>query len=144
MLPWTVSNRPLLAKTCLHCGWLLDAKFYKRQKMGWSADCAWCRRNADTKRASQRRAEGKPPFDFNEWIKGKTNWSTDRNGYAWTLSDHEIAADPTKTVIEKASLLHRSYRAVTVKCSNQGYRSLSHRYEEKTGQWQIKFNRGAA
>jgi hypothetical protein len=128
--PAFIGLRTLLAKTCPQCGWLMDSKFYRKNRKGWATDCRWC--------SSSRKSERPRKKDRSQRPRNPN--PTPRSGLVWTEQDHIVASDPTLTVMEKAVKLERSYAAVTIVCSTYKYRSLNARlYDKSDGQWQIKF-----
>jgi hypothetical protein len=140
--PFKVGSRRLLAKTCLSCGKLIDARFFRKIKesrtssgsFSWDSSCKWCVSRTSRKRPSRRNTA----YDLQS---RSLEWTTNRY-QEYTLSDHIILADPQLTRFEKAFSLKRTYFSVVTMCSKNNYPSRDPRKSlppERVGQWQIQF-----
>lgn len=144
--PHAVGGRRLLAKSCLGCGWLLDARFYSRNKsrkgvLVWQPRCRWCKskeRNAkpDTRTKSERNLNPIPMA-----IRYPVS-DLSRHQSTWTGSDYAVLEDPTLTLHEKAVALKRTFNATVSRASQIQARSMHESMlpaNKVEGQWQIKF-----
>lgn len=141
--PWTVGNRTLLARTCSKCGWLLDAKFFNKTRhtngtLIWRPVCAWCRSKQVMER---RKVTGRQASRPAKTRSHRENPNPTRAGFGWTVEDHIVASDPTKTILQKAIETKRSYGAITSACAKNDYRSLPTGLlgDRADGQWQLRF-----
>lgn len=138
---WSRGGRTLLAQTCTKCGWLIDARYFGKQtytRKGrtytrWRYWCSWCMTEKTSQDRRERRARG-----LRDRRSSDVDIPTPRSGYTWTEFDHQVAADPNLTVIEKALKTGRSYRAITQACAKNHYPSLPLPWiGEKKETWQI-------
>lgn len=139
--PNNVGSRRLLAKTCLGCGLLLPADWYTLRgsggglKRGWMDRCVRC-----VPRSSQPRPStaGVGPSRSRLELQRITRARADRHGQPWLEADHLVLRDSTLTIFEKAIQLGRSYEAVTVACSSNGYTSRVGKGDPMHGVWRIE------
>lgn len=133
--PHKPGKRPLLARTCLHCGLLLRAEWFGLDKGGWRSTCTRCRqamspqpnrsRGIDSnKRSTERLQAISLPHAVN-------------HRQPWMERDHAVLADPDLLLIEKAIRLGRTYMATATACSDGGYPSKVGLGDDGKGQWYI-------
>jgi hypothetical protein len=132
--PFGIGARPLVAKTCTRCGLLLASEWFHynpRQNGtgGWSPACRKCLSKASGER------ENKGAYHNSERYREKTKES--RNKSHWIEADHDILRDPDLSLLEKALKLQRSYNAVSIICSTNGYKSHVGLGSAERDQWYI-------
>lgn len=130
--PFMISNRPLVAKSCTTCGFLLPAEWFNfietRGMKGWHSSCRKCL----SRKASAHQSRVKKPSDFSlvRAYVAKADALTvplavnTRKEY--TEADHAILSDPELTNLEKALRLGRTYTAVASYVRKSGYKSHRH------------------
>ncbi|MDO5866028.1 MULTISPECIES: hypothetical protein [Paenarthrobacter] len=148
--PHFVGARPLIAKTCGECGLLLASEWFTfRPARGttrahWSVRCKKCVSAANYKGT----VNGTNNYKGSERYKKLTAQSrkrlqdlsvsrATRSGQDWTEHDFQVLQDPDLTLLEKALKLGRSYNAVAIKCSRQGYKSHVGLGSAEKDQWYI-------
>jgi len=145
--PCAIAHRPLVARTCHHCGLLLDASWFTcTQPTGdhvnrrWSNRCARCfqvkygkRYGSKPQPLDRRRARDKVLAKLTEPTASKA-------GQPYTTAEEKVLADPDLTLLEKAIKLNRTYKAVQVACSRHGCVSkVVRRGDPENVQWRIVF-----
>lgn len=146
--PFCVGRRRLLAKTCLGCGLLLEARWFldhdRSNGNRWSTQCTRCIVNSDAFLASRKRFVDKNREKIAAWnstssakLQRITKDRASRNGFPWLEQDHEILRDTTLSIFEKALALGRTYAATSSACSENGYTSRVGKGDPMHGVWQI-------
>ena len=143
--PNRIGLRRLVAKTCLHCGVLMDASWFRRnQKAGcWTSKCTACRRG---KRSDSEVAANRARVKRNKQLIQRSmarfqelTTPAENSGKDWTTTDHDVLGDPDLTLLEKALQLKRSYKATAVAASRSGYTSRVGLGDKNNGVWNIEF-----
>lgn len=155
--PHWVGSRRLLAKTCLGCGLLMDARWYRHTvnpdtaaaqdcagARRWDSTCIACKRGKRTDERAQyyRASKETHAAQAKERVQRYQSLTTPapRNGLEWTSSELEILADPMKTTLTKAIELGRTYLATKAKVAGCGYQSLNGQLgDQQDGVWNIEF-----
>ena len=115
LAPWIVSDRPLLAKTCLKCDLLLDGEWFPMRpnkngsKKHYATDCKRCQSDRVMNRPGRKTSERK----YMAKVQAYTLERAENHRKEWTSSDLEVLKDESKTVLQKALELQRTYQAVT-------------------------------
>jgi hypothetical protein len=128
--PSHIGARPLLAKTCTKCGLLLPAGWFQwfDRKTGWSSHCRKCRSKGtmDTRKA---RVEVTPEkrkaytAKYENRCQAITLPTVTKAREPYTEKDHKILSDPDMTLIQKAVLLGRTFKAIKKACFKFEYKS---------------------
>lgn len=161
--PHFIGSRPLLAKTCIRCGLLLEASWFviSKKQRTYRSKCTRChndtssaakRRWANSKRAS---ADGKHAWNWRVAATQKrlndiTRERASNHRQPWLEGDHTVLADSTLTAFEKAITLGRTLSSVKTACLRNGYTSRVGKGDPMAGAWWIDnpnaadYTRGAA
>ena len=133
--PFYITQRAvLLAKTCPKCGLLLGAEWFHRYEGHYRS---WCRQCEADKRSVPKTV---PRSDFHLRCQ-EASLPAPRNRQPWTESDYKVLADPSKTVLEKALQLQRSYYATNNRAHAMRYPSKTQdRLDNSAEAWVIKFD----
>lgn len=133
--PFKVGDRPLLARTCLDCGVLLEARLFGRDGESWRSTCTPCR----VERHPPRRERFDKDDGSAERANAKLQAATlpaPRHRFPWLEDDHAVLADPDLTTLQKALRLGRTYMATASAVYKNGYRSATGSMKEQ-GVWVI-------
>jgi hypothetical protein len=110
--PFRIGRRPLVAKTCITCGLLLDASWFyfkqRKRQTQWSSDCRRCEQGRKVRSVTERR-NSRAAADR---LQAITLPHAVNKMKEWTASEDELLADPDLRAIEKALRLGRTYLAV--------------------------------
>lgn len=107
----------LIAKTCTRCGKLRGAEYYtKHRPTTYSPSCNIC--NAEKNRA--RRSQGEPEPTNEQLLQELTEPHAVNRGQEYTSSDIELLCDKTKSELEIALTIGRTYFGVMGKRSELG------------------------
>lgn len=128
--PHRIGKRRLLARTCFNCGLLLDGSWFWRNSNGWHTACARCFKQSPQPADRDRGDGGKR-------LQAMSLPHAHRHRQEWVSSDHEILADETLSVIEKALRLERTYFATHSAVTRNGYRSRVGKGDPMKGVWVI-------
>jgi hypothetical protein len=121
----------LLAKTCPACGLLLDASKFRRYAGHWMTNCNVCQDQTKRYRTDHRQSS------FNERCQQMT-LPAPNSGNPWPSQDHDILADETMTILDKALTLGRSFYATNIACSKYKYPSRTQpKATNEGGEWVI-------
>lgn len=130
--PHKNGSRPLLAKTCIGCGLLLQAKWFTGNHKGWSKTCTRCQPRGRSPQAYPDRSR-----EFMRRMQELTLPLATSNNQQWTLADHEVLASQDMTILEKALRLGRTYMATASMCRSSGHKSLVGLGDPERDQWII-------
>lgn len=125
--PWIIAGRPLIAKTCSDCGLFLSAEWFPEHKTkaghrdGWSSHCKKCRKTRKYAGESAKEKWAAVNHEYLAKVQAYTLERAENHGDEWTSADIEVLADPSKTVLEKALELKRTYHAVKDAQSKHGF-----------------------
>lgn len=144
--PTHVGARPLVAKTCLTCGKLLQASWFQfhSSQRRWFPSCKRCTNDATQARnvaAGYPYRKTKEHQDANQRaskarLEAITAPRATRHRELWTEADHQTLADPDLTILQKALRLGRTHNATASMCQRNGYRSHVG-LGEPTDEWRI-------
>lgn len=148
--PFMIGARPLVAKTCTTCGLLLASEWFgfsakQNGTGGWRTQCRKCLAGVSAEYNSKN---GPSTYHGSERYKHKSRESRNklqaltvprasRGGQPWIEEEHEILRDPDMTLLEKALKLQRTYNAVSIICSTNGYKSHVGLGSAERDQWYI-------
>lgn len=123
--PLRIGRRPLIAKTCPECGFLLSAKWYVRRNDGqWQKLCTRCHNTTHAVPRKKRTPEAELEAQRNrKRVEAAVNAGATRSWFPWLESDMSIISDPELTIAEKASLTRRTFGATKDKCRQMGFKS---------------------
>lgn len=135
LLPYSTAGRPLVAKTCTKCGFLLAGSWFRltngRGKREWASACRKCNaerceKNREKNPEYRERAKANTRKANKAWTERAqqvTRQHATKNGEPYTELDHKVLADPDLTNLQKALRLGRTYSAVNTMCHNAGHTS---------------------
>lgn len=144
--PNCVGNRRLIAKTCLGCGLLLEAKWFTETKSGarWTSRCTRCSTSVPCKKEYNRKYRTENRAQVQDWARKQrevmqalTRPRASRHGFPWLDEDHNVLRDSTLTVFEKAIQLGRTYAATATAITANGYTSRVGKGDPVEGAWHI-------
>lgn len=153
LLPCNTRGRTLLAQTCTECGLLLDATWFQQvaKNRSWRSVCTRCVGNSEPVRAARLRYEAKKKSGQSDAQRRAYNAKQEltiqtatRHREPYTEADHKVLANPKLTALTKALRLRRTYAAVCVQLSINGYSSKVGLGDPADGQWKISFPESAA
>lgn len=138
--PWMVGGRTLVAKTCLGCGHLLAADWYGKvnNQSGevYRPNCRKCNSEYGMERA--KRTKDADHKAWYEKVQAYTLERAERRGQEWTGADIEVLADPSKSNLEKALELKRTYASIHGASSKHGFASKPERLGDPSSTaWRI-------
>lgn len=128
--PTNIGSRPLLAKTCLGCGLLLQAQWFAKRAASRTNKCVRCRAT----KVQRQRPSAKAAQDRYQAL---TIPGASHSGEPWSGPDLAILQNPDMTLMQKALMTRRTYSAVTSKCHSHGYRSHVGLGDPERDQWKI-------
>lgn len=109
--PFRIGRRPLVAKTCISCGLLLDASWFyfkqRKRQTQWSSDCRRCEQGKKVRSVSERQNSRA----WSDRLQALTIPRAVNNLKEWTAAEDAVLADPDMRAIEKALQLGRTYLA---------------------------------
>jgi hypothetical protein len=129
--PYFAGTRTVIARTCTKCGIVRPGTAFRVRKdraTTWCKYCegdqgaSWRSRNPDLVKAGNTRSIDAKARRRKE-VQRITSKLATRNGYPYVDADFEVLSDPSLTILGKAIRLHRSYAAVSHKCSENGFKS---------------------
>lgn len=134
----------LLAKTCLHCGKLRDERFFRgggkgsRSRASGASTCSLCfrKRHREQQRNTPRRED-----TFYELAQEVSLATADRKGQPYTVADSRVISDLTKSDLQVALELRRTFHAIRAQRQLAGLRSPVTRFPDS--HWLINFPRAA-
>lgn len=135
-IPFQVpSSAILLAKTCVKCGKLRDARYYRKVPDGLSAQCIVCHRVA-------RRGQERPDTEHERNMQLAQEITLEQ-----AFNEHKRYTDDERVLIKDASLneievafkLNRSYQAIVTQRTNMGMYSSRPRLGLTDSHWSISF-----
>lgn len=141
--PHAVGGRPLLAKTCPHCGKLLDRSWFqgrtdKKGRRSWETACKACKRGAygraDEQARHKARASSRSYYDL---LQAYTAEHAVNSGNEWTSADLEVISDPSMTTFSKAMQLKRTYAATQSAVHKHGASSRPQLGDPEAGRWHL-------
>jgi hypothetical protein len=132
-------NRTLLAKTCNNCGLFLGAEWFYKTSKGYATRCARCVTDDVVRR--QKELGRSPSHHRTNQVASLA--TAEATGSEWTDEEHQILADATLSVVEKALKLRRTYYATQTAIHRFGY-AVPHVLPENMSdhQWVILFSQG--
>lgn len=140
--PHAVGNRTLLAKTCPKCGHLLPARWFHFNKANggyWVTDCYRCANEGkDLSKYAGR--YGDTTKKARHRMQSVSEGFAARRNEEWLTSDHEVLADPSLSLMEKAERLERTFYAVSHMTSEHGYKSRKGLGDPQLVRWVIRRN----
>lgn len=124
-LPGTIGARPLLAKTCIDCGRLLQAEWFgfSTGSRRWNSHCRQCHTTRTAATPAYNDRSGHSSTESYYRLQRLTSERATRTGEEYTDADHEVLADPDLTVLQKALRISRSYAATMGVVKRNGYKS---------------------
>jgi hypothetical protein len=142
--PNVIGGRHLLAKTCLDCGLLLDARWFRmerktRARQEWRSICTLCTSGRQNGKRAPREYKGQP---WSEFLQAKSLQTASKNREPWTEQDYRVLQDPDLTDFEKAVQLNRTFYATENRVNALGYKSKTIKSilgSKQDGQWVIGF-----
>jgi hypothetical protein len=142
--PFFVANRPLIAKTCVHCGLLLPAKWFtfSPKSKKWASWCRKCQQSLmpdyKANRAPEKTArERSRQKAYARRAQNLTLLTADRTGQEYTEADHAVLSDPSMSLLGKALSLHRTYNATRSQLSLNGYLTFRTAGDPENDRWFI-------
>ncbi len=148
--PHAPGPRPLIARTCKDCGLLLPAEWFRLARSRHAnirrAECRKCASIASVEyeaALSDERAAGRREravsYRATYALKAQalTAPLAAMSGQEYTESDHAVLSDPTRTALDKALSLRRTYVAVVHMMSVNGYKSVTGIPDPALEQWLI-------
>lgn len=146
--PAQPGQRPILAKTCLICGLLLAKSWFPPATNGMTLS-SYCKKCHSNKRAEwqaslspERQAEASRKASerasaYNRMAQALTVPLAENNNQEYTEADHVVLSDPSRTNLDKALTLKRSYLGVLQAVVNNGYTSRIRMADPLREQWFI-------
>lgn len=144
--PAKIGARPLVAKTCLGCGLLLQADWFTflPSKRKWSQRCRKCASTYTTQlpsyKASVARRMDKLSISGRRWIAEAQEYTrrhATHAGQPYTEADHKVLANGDLTHMDKAIQLGRTWVAIATACRTFGYKSHIGVGNPESDQWII-------
>ena len=141
--PTSIGSRPLLAQTCPACGLLLQAQWFSGGQGGRMRTCRRCYwlkmpKGPRTDKARQQSRDSAARFQ-ERTIPGAV-----KSGDPWTETDMNVLRDHDMTILQKALILRRTYRATQIACSRYGFKSKVGLGDPERDQWKIDNPNAAA
>lgn len=135
--PFYHGSRPVLAKTCTDCGYLLQASWFRAANGAITSKCTRCsfakyREPTETNIGSTERLRL-----WKEKAQALTLPQATNSGKEWTEADLKILAKPELSLLEKAFLLKRTYHATQGAASKHGFLSQPTLGDPERDQWII-------
>lgn len=122
--PSTVATRTLIAKTCKECGLLLGGEWFRLRRDGYSPECRrCCGRISASSRERRKDAARANESAYTAKLQAFTLDRAENHRKEWTDADITVLADVSKTVLEKAVELKRTYLATQSALCNHGFTS---------------------
>lgn len=145
--PQWPGSRKVLAKTCLTCGLLLAGSWFNMAAQGTlNSYCKRCRyekkveREAALNPARQEERSRKEIRRANAYVRKAQEITLPlavNNGKEYTEADHAILSDPSRSNLDKALALGRSYVAIHSAVYSNGYTSKIPMPTPEQEQWLI-------
>lgn len=131
--PFMPGRRPLLAKTCTKCGTLYGAAMFG--SAGRHSYCKLCASAGTQSRANRGKKDATRAYQ--KAAQALTERYAQKRGQEYTESDHVVLKDESKTVLEKALVLSRTYSGVGAAMQTHGYKARHITGDPKRDQWLI-------
>lgn len=135
--PAILNGRTLLARTCIKCGELQDAKLFPVAHKGmFTTPRNKCRFCLSREAVERDRKKGRK----NNYASSNENYKRNqaltlptavRNGFEYTDRDLEILSNPSMTLFEKAIRMQRTYAATCTAATLGGHESSGNKLENR-------------